>query len=169
MREGGFPAADDPIDEGGSRKAALLSLPAPIPSTIVTSPMAAARLTAGILGVDAQVEPLLRDMDHGRWTGQSFADVQASDPESFARWIADPASGAPGGETMDALLGRVRIWMDGLDGDALAITHPMIVRAAIGSALDLPQQALLRMDIAPLSTVILSFNRIWRLQALRPI
>jgi broad specificity phosphatase PhoE len=169
MREGGFPAPGEAVDEGGSRATAGLRLPRPTPRTIVTSPMAAAQQTADLLGVAAQVEPALRDIDHGDWAGRSFADIHTRDPGAFARWLADPAPGAPGGETMAVLLSRVGVWMDGIDGDVLAITHPMVIRAAIGVALDLPQQALLRIDIAPLSSVTLSFNRGWRLQTLRPL
>ncbi len=166
MREGGFPAADEAIDEGGLRKLAKLRLPSPLPPTVLTSPMTAARQTAENLKIDAEVESGLRDMDHGDWAGQSLADIHASDPDALARWIADPASGAPGGETVDALMSRISPWLDSIREDVLAITHPMVIRAAIGSALDLPPPALFRIDIAPLSVVTLSFNRIWRLQSL---
>lgn len=166
MREGGFPAPDEAIDEGGLRKLAKVRLPSPLPATVLTSPMAAARQTAENLKIDAEVESGLRDMDHGDWTGRSLADIHASDPDALSHWIADPGSGAPGGETMDTLISRISPWLDDIPKDVLAITHPMVIRAAMGSALGLPQQALFRIDIAPLSAVTLSFNRVWRLQSL---
>lgn len=166
MREGGFPAADEAIDEGGLHKLAKIRLPSPRPAIVLTSPMVAARQTAEALELAAKVEPELRDLNHGDWTGRSLADIHASDPDALARWIADAGLGAPGGETMDALISRIGHWLDNIPKDVLAITHPMVIRAAIGAALDLPQQALFRIDISPLSIVTLSFNRIWRLQSL---
>lgn len=145
-----------------------MRLPAPVPEILFTSPMLAARQTAQTLGVVARTEPQLSDIGYGDWTGHSFADIHAHDPEALARWIADPSPGAPGGETMDALLLRIGSWMNSLAADVLAITHPMVVRAAIGAALGLPHAALLRIDVAPLSSAVLSFNRVWRLQALQP-
>lgn len=169
MREGGFPAADEAADEGGLRKVRKLRLPRPIPGIILTSPMIAAGQTAEALGITALAESSLRDIDHGHWAGMRFADIQMRDPDAFARWVADPGSGAPGGETFAELLDRVAAWMDCIDGEVLTITHPMIIRAALGAALDLLQGSLMRIDIAPLSSVTLSHNRLWRLQALQPL
>jgi len=47
-------------------------------------------------------------------------------------------------------------------------THAMTIRAALAYALDFPLHATLSIDIAPLSRIMLSFNRKWRLQSLIP-
>lgn len=66
---------------------------------------------------------------------------------------------------------RVAEWLGvqaGREAPVLAITHPMVVRTAIAVALGVPLDGALRIDVAPLSMAVLSFNRVWRLQALGP-
>ncbi len=67
---------------------------------------------------------------------------------------------------------RVGTWMDGIaarQDSVCAVTHPMIVRAALAHALDMPLRATLAVDVAPLSRTTLSFNQTWRLQSLGPV
>lgn len=119
--------------------------------------------------IDAELEPLLADIDHGDWTGQSFADLQISDPDGLAHWLARPADGAPGGETLAAVAARIGPWLDRIavsEATVLAITHPAVIRAMIACALECPIEATLNIDFAPLSETLLSFNRRWRLQGL---
>lgn len=168
MRTGGFPARDEALDDGGlktvvahRRRAALW----------LTSPTLAARQTAEALGVAAEVDEALRDIAHGDWEGLSFAAVQAADPAGLAAWLADPGRGAPGGEGLDEVRARLADWLARQaqnPSPVVAVTHPMVIRAGLAEALDLPSAAVLRIDIAPLSEVVLSFNRLWRLQAIRP-
>lgn len=166
MREGAFPQLDDPIDDGGVTKAQMLRLK---PSNCLTSPSLAARQTADALGILAQTDVALRDMDHGDWAGITFARLHHDSPEQFALWMADPTSGAPSGEPLSAVCDRIKAWLNDMsseDGERLAITHPMVIRAAIAAALDIPPEATLRIDIAPLTQVHLSWNRVWRLQSI---
>ena len=170
-RVGGFADTAEPIDTGGLRTAAGLHLPGPSPRHVAASPAPAARQTAEALGLVAEIDPALRDVDHGAWTGKRLAEIHAADPEAIAAWMADASAGTPGGETMAAVGIRITAWLAdqaGRDAPVLAITHPTVVRVAIASALNLPMGATLRMDVAPLSMAIMSFNRVWRLQALGP-
>ena len=115
------------------------------------------------------MDDALRDIDQGDWTGQSFETIQQRDAAALAAWLGDPAGGAPGGESLSEVLARVAPWLDrqaARAGHVLAITHPMVVRAALVAALDLPPAATMRIDIGPLVSVRLSFNRTWRLQAI---
>jgi broad specificity phosphatase PhoE len=167
-REGGFPSPDEPIDDGGSRKAEALVL-RPAPRVVVSAPALAARQTAEVLGLSAAIAPALVDSDHGRWRGQSLSQVRASDLDGLMGWLDDPASGAPEGEAFVSVLARVAAWMDeqaASDSRILAITHPTVMRAALAHVLDIPPPAAFRIDIAPLSMLTLSFNRIWRFQGL---
>jgi probable phosphoglycerate mutase len=42
----------------------------------------------------------LAETDTGRWTGRSFAEVEAAEPDAFAAYrAADPAFRFPGGES----------------------------------------------------------------------
>lgn len=111
----------------------------------------------------------LADIHPGRWGGLSFARIMADDPGAFQAWIADPLPGAPGGESMADAQARIGQWLDdraNMDGAACAITHPMMIRAALAHAIGMTAQAALAIDVAPLSGALLSFNRTWRLQAL---
>ncbi|CAN7518252.1 histidine phosphatase family protein [Phenylobacterium sp. LjRoot219] len=168
MRLGAFPARDDDLDAGGLKGPTVAP---PRAAAWLTSPARAARRTAAVLAVEAQVDEALRDIDHAAWAGRSFAEIQASDPAGLTAWIRDPAAGTPGGERLDDVRQRLAPWLAARaqgSSPLVAITHPMVIRAAIATALDLPAPATLRIDIAPLSAVTLSFNGVWRLQAIRP-
>lgn len=165
-RTGGFPSPEEPLDEGGRRDAARARLPERYRRTVIASPMRAAQETAHGMGLDAAEEPALADADAGDWQGCDLAVIA---PEALAVWLADPVQGPPGGESLTAVHLRAGRWLDGIaaTNDAVcAITHPTVIRALLAHALDLPLAATLRIDVAPLSRTILSFNGVWRLQAL---
>lgn len=165
MREGAFPDPDESLDAGGLDKARELTI-RPGPEHVVIAPTEAARQTAEALGLAADVEAVLADMDWGPWRGRSLAELQE---EAVMAWLRDPASGAPDGETFAQVVARVAGWMDRLaagEGRVLAITHPNVIRATLAHALGIPAESAFRIDIAPLTAVTLSFNRVWRLQGL---
>ena len=138
---------------------------------VLCSPWRSARETANAIGVAAEIAAPLANLDHGRWSGRGFGAIMAEEPEALAQWLADPASGAPEGESMTAAKTRIGPWLDALaetNVSHAAITHPMMIRAALAHALGLPLAATLSIDIAPLSRALLSFNRKWRLQGLVP-
>uniref|UniRef100_UPI0015BFE288 histidine phosphatase family protein n=1 Tax=Sphingobium lactosutens TaxID=522773 RepID=UPI0015BFE288 len=170
-RIGGFAGDQEPLEESGYRSAGRCK---PVPSRyrIFRSPHRAAEETARAMGLIAQRAAELRDVGCGPWAGSSFADIHAREPEALAQWLRDPAAGVPDGESLSAAASRIGSWIDETiegDGPVLAITHPMIIRAALIHMLGLPAQAALAIDIAPLSRTALSFNRIWRLQSLVPL
>lgn len=169
MREGGFPTRDEPLDDGGLRKAAGLVSVGSNAGLLFSAPEHAARQTAEALGGEPGIEEALRDLDHGDWTGRRFAEVHAADPEAFAGWIADPAAGAPGGECFADAAARVGDWLSDmarLESAIRAVAGPSIIRILVALAIDIPIAAALRIDIAPLSATTLSFNRGWRLQGI---
>jgi broad specificity phosphatase PhoE len=169
MREGGFPARDEPLDDGGLQKVAGLARAGSSADLLFTAPERAARQTAEALGVEPGIEEALRDLDYCDWAGRSFAEVHAADPAAFAAWIADSAAGAPGGESFAVAAVRARDWLSDkarLETAIRVVAGPSIVRLLIASAIDIPMAAALRIDIAPLSTTTLSFNRGWRLQGI---
>ena len=171
MRDGRFPRADDRLDDGGLRKLAQVRTVLARSDHILTSPAAAARQTAEAVGADAVIDEALRDIDAGAWAGQALAELHATAPDALAGWLADPAAGTPGGETMAEVAARAGDWLGrhaGSDARIVAVTHPAVIRAAVAAAIGLPLAATFRIDIAPLSVTILSYHRGWRLQALRP-
>ncbi len=168
MRAGAFGGPDEPVDVGGAKRIVPGSVQA---ETWLTSPALAARQTAERLGVSARVDVALRDIDHGDWAGRSFADLLASAPDVFAAWIGDPSQGAPGGEGLAEVRARLEPWLHvqtQASAPVAAVTHPMVIRAALAAALDMPLHAVLCIDLAPLSATVLSFNGVWRLKALQP-
>jgi broad specificity phosphatase PhoE len=168
MREGGFADSGEPLDEGGERKARALVL-RPASDVVFSAPSQAAIETAQAMALVALPAPALANIDHGAWRGQSLTDVQAAEPDALMSWIMDPASGAPGGETFASVQARVAAWMESQaasDRRILAITHATIMRAALAHVLDIPAAAAFRIDVAPLSSLTLSFNRQWRFQGL---
>jgi broad specificity phosphatase PhoE len=140
---------------------------------VLTAPARAARETAAALGVDAEVEPALRDCDYGRWRGLASKDVAEREPDAFAAWLGDPAAAPHGGESFAALIERVGAWLTQSltrEGATLAVTHAPVVRAAIVTALGAGPSAFARIDVAPLSLARLSgHGQRWNLVALGPL
>ncbi len=96
-------------------------------------------------------------------------DILADEPTILSGWLADPKSAAADGEAMATVQRRIGAWIDQMATQAqpvCAITHPMTMRAALAHTLGFPPATTLNIDIAPLSCIRLSFNRIWRLQGL---
>lgn len=163
---------DEPIEPKGRDRAAALSGSLGRADRCWTSPALRARQTAQALGLAAEVEPALCDLDHGRWAGQAFAEVAAREPAALAAWMRDPGAAPHGGESVAELLVRVAAWLDrtaGLGGAVVAITHPAVVRAAVAHALAAGPAAFWRIDVAPLGRVSLSVTADrWLLRALVP-
>jgi broad specificity phosphatase PhoE len=140
---------------------------------VLAAPARAARETAAALGVNADVEPALRDCDYGRWRGLASKDVAEREPDAFAAWLGDPAAAPHGGESLAALIERVGAWLTRSltpDGATLAVAHASVVRAAIVNALGAGPSAFARIDVAPLSLVRLSGREgRWNLVALGPL
>jgi broad specificity phosphatase PhoE len=167
-RAGAFPA-DEPIDAAGAAKAVSLAGRLRTSDRAWTSPALRARQTAQALGLDAAVEPALRDCDYGRWSGRRLAEIEAGEPGALAAWLADPASAAHGGEDGSALLERVAGWLDdrGQDlGRTVAVTHAAVIRAAIVHVIRATPHSFAHIDVAPLSITLLTYHGgHWRLRA----
>lgn len=109
--------------------------------TVVTSP--ARRCSVAGAPVDA----LLRPWDLGNWAGLPLAEV----PE-LPSWRSDPSYAGHGGESLLALLERVRAFLDQHRtgaGRTVAITHGAVVRAALVNVLRAAPEAFWDLDIAP--------------------
>ena len=170
-RTGAFAAPDEPLDAASRDAAGRIVIDRRFQAEVAISPARAAVETAQALGLSGQEEVALADVDHGNWAGRSFADIHAEAPEALARWLADPAFAPPGGEAMQDVAVRAGRWLDAIapgEGALCAITHATVIRAVLAHALGLPLRATLAIDVAPLSRAVLSFNGIWRLQAIGP-
>jgi broad specificity phosphatase PhoE len=169
VRAAAFPL-DEPIDPQGRAKAVALAADLGRIDAAWTSPALRARQTAEALGLDAAVEPALRDIDLGRWAGRSFDDVQASEPEAVDAWTSQVDAVPHGGESVIDLLRRVEPWLDGMrQGTArvVAVTHPAVIRAAVTLAIEAGPGSFWRIDVAPLCRVSLWGNQSrWTLRSI---
>jgi broad specificity phosphatase PhoE len=135
----------DLLTRDGRDKAAL---------PFVASPRQRARVTMelvrGALNLPAETYALddrLREIGYGVWEGSTLAEMQAADPELYARRLTAKWTMAPkGGETYAEVQARMREWYDTVKNDIVAVAHGGTARAlmvALGveteaSAADLP-------------------------------
>ncbi len=119
---------------------------------VVCAPEPACRETCDLLGFPPAVDGGLRGWDLGSWAGRTLDAVAAEQPDEVATWLADPAAAPHGGESLTALVVRVRRWLERAQpGHTLAVCSPAIVRAAVVAVLDAPDTAFWRVDIAPMT------------------
>ena len=120
----------------------------------VASPLGRARSTMELVRGSLSLPPVpyaiddrLREIGYGQWEGSTLAQMQAEDPDLFARrqaekWTVSP----PGGESYVQVQARVNDWYRQLTADTVAVAHGGTARAlmvALGfetpqSAADLP-------------------------------
>lgn len=155
MAAGRFPA-DESLTPLGRRQLSGLDLGSA--EQVLAGPEARARDTAEALGLRADIDARLADLDCGQWRGRTLAEL---DPMDLARWMSDPEEAPHGGESIVALTGRVQGWLGEVGatpGRTLAVTHPAVVRAAILTTLDAPPKSFWRIDVAPASRTVLHFR-----------
>ena len=152
MAAGRFPL-DEELNALGHRQ--LDGLDVGPADTALCGPETRTRETAELLGLSALVDARLADLDHGQWRGLNLDSVQ---PGELTRWLTEPDSCPHGGESVVALIARVRGWLADISrtpGRIVAITHPAVIRAVILNALDAPPKSFWRIDIAPASCTAL--------------
>lgn len=143
-----FPA-DEPLSERGLRELARVS--PPVVDHALTAPQRRTVDTAATLGMHAEPDAALRELDYGAWTGLPTSAVPEAD---LAMWLTDPHAAPHGGESIAELIDRIRSWLDAMavrSGRWLAVTHPSVVRAATVCALEAPASAFWRVDVRPVS------------------
>jgi broad specificity phosphatase PhoE len=171
-RHSAFPV-DEPLESKARERLARMPHRLNNADIRLTSPALRAIETAGALGIEAAIEPSLRECDYGRWTGRSFDELQAEEPAAVAEWLTNPAADPHGGESILALMERVSAWLKTCQqGDAktIAITHASVIRAAIVLAIEAVPRSFWRIDIAPLSlTRLRGDNGRWNLASVGPL
>jgi len=113
---------------------------------------------AGRCAIEATITASLDDFDYGAWTGKGEEELQRGWPDLYSRWLREPASVVfPDGESVENALWRVATFLrfarDERPGATIvAVTHDVIIRAAICAALELPVAAFRRVQIGLAST-----------------
>jgi len=135
-----------PLDDTGREQARQLAdtVADVAVRTLVCSPLARARETADIVGERIGLEPeedaRFAETNTGDWTGRSFAEVKAEDPDGFRRFqISDPTFRYPGGESFAEQSDRVQEGLSDLRArpdalPALVVCHRGVIRLAIAAA-----------------------------------
>ncbi|MEA2316336.1 MAG: 2,3-bisphosphoglycerate-dependent phosphoglycerate mutase [Solirubrobacteraceae bacterium] len=135
-----------PLDDTGREQAAVLAEAAAQVTlrSLWCSPLERARETAAIVaarvGLTPREDARFAETDTGDWTGRSFAEVQAEDPEGFGRFeVSDPAFRYPGGESFAEQAARVQDGLEALRAKpdllpALVVCHRGVIRLALAAA-----------------------------------
>lgn len=131
---------------------------------IVSSPLRrtvdTAQYAAKELGLELRTDEGLRETDFGDWEGMTFAEARTHSPEGLDRWLADPATPPPGGESFTAVADRVgrardRLLASHRGQTVLVVSHVTPIKVLVQQAMLAPLQALHRMhlDVACLSEI----------------
>jgi broad specificity phosphatase PhoE len=103
----------------------------------VASPLGRARSTMELVrsalklpSHDYAIDDRLREIGYGDWEGSTLAQMQASDPEVFARRQADKWTiPPPRGESYAEVQARVSDWYRQVTADTVAVAHGGTARA----------------------------------------
>jgi len=128
--------------------AALWSSPAP-------RALETAEIVGERIGLKPRQDARLSETDAGEWTDRLFADVEASDPDGFAAFMAADIDFAfPGGESFRQQRERVLAALDDIRAagelPALVVCH----RQAIRLALEARQGRRLSLDEVPNASLV---------------
>jgi probable phosphoglycerate mutase len=158
--------SDVPLTAAGLDQAAAAAkrLAAVGLDAIVSSPLLRARTTASevaeVCGLPVTVDEGFRETDFGVWEGLTFEEVRERWPDAVTAWLADPATGPPGGESFLAAQQRVeaalaRVLAAHAGRRVLIVSHVGPVKALVASVLRAPPAAVFRMhlDLAALSSI----------------
>ena len=169
-RRGAFPDGES-LNQRGQRAARDQWSAMPKRDLALASPAPAARECSSAMGLQADIDPALGELDVGSWRGRALAEIGAATPDALAAWIGDPAFVGHGGESIEALVVRTRGWLEArreARGTTIAVSHAAVLRAALVAMLDAPASAFWVVDVGPLTMITLtSDTRRWALRDLR--
>lgn len=130
-------AALTPLGEKQARNVAVFLKQYPIRKIYASDlkrAMQTAEPTAAMLALPICPDPLLREIDAGKWEGKSYAQLREEYGDSYALWTGDVGNAHPeGGESVRELAERIYRETDRIadenDGSTIALfTHAMPIR-----------------------------------------
>lgn len=168
LRAGRFPNDDELDSSHYSDRSFSLAGQGWNSQTVICSPSLAARQTAQLMGIENyQLEPALKEVDYGLWSGRYLRDIE---PQTLGLWLQDPCMCPPNGESLEMVWQRAASWFDALQnhqGELLVITHANFIKALALRLLGAPLVAMFTLDIAPLSQTRFSCHHgRWQLQCM---
>ncbi|WP_150245979.1 histidine phosphatase family protein [Nocardiopsis quinghaiensis] len=149
---------DIPLTEDGhaQAKAAAHRLASRAIDAVVSSPLLRTRDTAAhaaeALGLPVEIDEGFVETDFGVWEGMTFAEARAEAPAEVDRWLADPETAPPGGESFAEVARRVAAARDALveryrGRTVLVVSHVTPIKVVVQQAVLAPLDALYRMHL----------------------
>lgn len=130
------------------------------PRRVVSSDLGRCRETLELIGFEgAPLDPRLRELRMGEWSGRRKPDLIADHPEKYWAWRAGtyhPEGGESWHEFENRVVAGLRDWLERSDGDLLAVVHSGVIRAALYAFLGLPQDRIV--PVTPGTATLLSFE-----------
>ena len=166
-------ARDIPMAPGGHAQAEAVArtLAGEKLVAVYASPLDRTRSTAEIVAkphqLPVQVDPALREMAYGRWEGRQRDEIVAEDPDAWRTWRESPhALVAHGGEALPEVAARVADFVHRVrvahDGQTIAVvTHAIVIRLLVLSALGLGPDRLWSVDASPAGISELDLGTEW--------
>lgn len=151
---------DTPLSQLGKKQADALGkrLKNELVTRIVASPLTRTRQTAEAIAVQTGVpfvtETKILETDHGQWEGKSVEEIEKRWPDALAVWRTAPSKADfPGGETYEDTRRRALAWwhdfLPTVRGRTVVVTHDNIVRAIVADMLDMPTDAIWKLELQP--------------------
>lgn len=144
---------DEPLDDTGREQARVVApaIAAMQPTALVSSDLIRAVDTASCIaeltGLSLAVEPGLREIDLGAWSGRTAEEASTLFPDEYAAWARGENVRRGGGETYPEVADRAVAVLAPLvaaqppTGLVVAVTHGGTVRSIVGRMLGLPADA----------------------------
>jgi len=163
MKAACFPTGDESVAR--DERAALAHRFAAYDGRVIASRATAARETAAWITTAFDTDQGFDDIDYGRWRGHDIGAIAAREPAGVAAWLSDVHARPHGGESIAMLAGRVAKALERLARDAYSerctvVTHAIVVKAALAHARAESLASMLMMDLAPLSSTSLGYDRL---------
>lgn len=147
-REGRYQGRrESSLSELGRRQAAALAetLAASAAVRVISSPLGrcveTARPVAQRLGVEVELDDRLIEIAHGSWEGRLRVEIEREDASRLQMWRSAPhVVQFEGGESLADVDARWRSFVAACpaNGDAIVVTHDILVRLAILAATNRP-------------------------------
>ncbi len=167
---------DSPLTELGVRQAKAVGrllrdlIRDPDGWRIVSSPLGRARATAEIVagklgGLPIELDERIKEMSWGAHDGRLRAELEAENPDTFARtnWAFD----ASAGETYDDVAGRVGAWLASLPPEPerriIAVSHGVSGRVLRGLYAGLPRDEAAQQDVPQDAVFLLQHGGVGRI------
>lgn len=168
--------ADPPLNEAGRRQALELAtrLRATPPGAVYSSDLSRAQETASIVaaafGLEVNVEPRLREVNVGEWSGLTSSQVEERFPEGLRRW-REGETGWTQGESLSEMRARIVAALETIaaahpEGRVLVVSHGGALRA-VWSAAGLPAEQRPRYPNCAVEVLSLESGRIRRIDSLQ--